>query len=128
MAGRIRMMPSRITAHDTRRVKTSDPVGRSFKQVDPFYTSPEWQALRKHIIKQRGWRCQDTKCETPRGPWKQIYSDHIIERQDGGAALDPRNILLRCGGCHGRKTRDEKAKRAGWIDMTPQGASDLKRN
>ena len=117
MRARIRTMPSRIKARDTRSIKPADPVGRSFKRVDPFYTSPEWTALRKHLVKVRGWRCQDPKCETPRGPWKQIYGDHIVERQDGGAALDPRNILLRCGVCHGRKTRDEKAKRAGWIDI-----------
>jgi hypothetical protein len=89
---------------------------RSGKRGGDFYLSPEWKALRNLLIKQRGWHCEDPKCETPRGPWKQIYGDHIVEIADGGAKLDRHNILLRCGVCHGRKTRDAKLKRAGWID------------
>jgi 5-methylcytosine-specific restriction protein A len=87
-------------------------VGRSGKVVDHFYISAEWKQLRNQIIKDRGWRCQDPACSTPRGPWKQIYGDHMVELSDGGSALDPRNVLLRCGACHGRKTTEAKARRA----------------
>lgn len=90
--------------------------GRHNKQADSFYLSPEWRAFRDRLIKERGWRCQDPKCQTPRGPWRQIYGDHVVEIADGGAKLDGRNVLLRCGMCHGRKTRDERARRHGWID------------
>lgn len=117
MAPRVRMMSSRLTARDTRKIKPRDGESRSNKRVDPFYISPEWKVLRAQIIKERNWRCEDPNCETPRGPWKQIYADHIKERHDGGAALDRRNILLRCGVCHGRKTRDQKAKRAGSVSV-----------
>jgi hypothetical protein len=93
------------------------PEARSAKQVDRFYVSPEWKAFRNSLIKQRGWCCEDPKCETPRGPWKMIYGHHIVEITDGGAKLDGANVLLCCGACHGRITRDNKAKRAGLIDV-----------
>jgi len=32
--------------------------------------------------------------------------------KDGGARLDPSNIMLRCAACHNRKTHREKAARA----------------
>jgi 5-methylcytosine-specific restriction protein A len=40
-----------------------------------------------------------------------VYGDHIIELQDGGALLDPANVMLRCAPCHGRKTAAERDKR-----------------
>ena len=30
---------------------------------------------------------------------------------DGGAALDERNVMLRCASCHSRKTASQRAKR-----------------
>jgi hypothetical protein len=120
------MAPRRLGAVSGNRLAPTD-ITRSSKRADSFYLSPEWKAFRNQLIKERGWRCEDHKCETPRGPWKQIYGDHIVEIADGGARFDRANVLLRCGGCHGRKTRDEKAKRAGWIDImaTPRGGSKL---
>jgi len=41
----------------------------------------------------------------------RIYGDHVIEIADGGALLDPRNIVLRCPACHTRKTNIARAKR-----------------
>jgi len=87
-------------------------VGRSGKVADSFYVSAEWKAFRNQLIKERGWRCEDPKCETPRSRWKQIYGDHVIEIVDGGAKLDRNNVLLRCAICHARKTKEAKAKRA----------------
>ena len=42
---------------------------------------------------------------------RMSLGDHIRELQDGGALLDPRNIMLRCGSCHTTKTIAERAKR-----------------
>jgi 5-methylcytosine-specific restriction protein A len=112
----VQMMRSRLVADDLRRIKPSDGESRKFKRVDSFYVSPEWKSFRNALIKERGWRCEDPKCETPRGPWKQIYGHHIIEIADGGAKLDRKNVLLNCGVCHGRVTQQNKAKRAGWLD------------
>lgn len=82
------------------------------KRVDPFYNSPEWRALMVVIKRHRGERCEDRE-HWPEHPriGIRIYGDHIIERKDGGAPLDPRNILLRCPPCHQRKTAAERAKR-----------------
>ena len=42
----------------------------------------------------------------------RVFGDHIIELKDGGALLDGRNVMLRCGSCHTRKTFEERAKRS----------------
>jgi 5-methylcytosine-specific restriction protein A len=116
MAARVHMAPSRLGASSAGRLQQPETT-RASKPTVAFYLSPEWKAFRNQLIKERGWRCEDPKCPIPFGPWKQVYGDHIIEMADGGAKLDPANVLLRCGVCHGRKTRDEKAKRAGLIDI-----------
>jgi 5-methylcytosine-specific restriction protein A len=83
------------------------------KKADPFYLSPEWKALMRHIIKVRGRRCEDQRHDVaaPR-EGVRLYGDHIVEVQDGGAKLDPSNVMLRCGPCHGRKTAEARAARA----------------
>jgi 5-methylcytosine-specific restriction enzyme A len=82
------------------------------KKADPFYLSPEWKALMRDIIKQRGRRCEDEQHD-PSKPREgmRVYGDHVIEIKDGGALLDPNNILCRCGPCHGRKTAAARADR-----------------
>jgi hypothetical protein len=72
----------------------------------------EWPALVRHLIATRGGWCEDPQCTTPnRGADQRIYGDHITELKDGGAQLDPANVMLRCAPCHGRKTAQEAAKR-----------------
>lgn len=63
------------------------------------------------IIKTRGRICEDPHCDTPHGPWRIIVGDHVVEIADGGARLDPANILLRCQACHNRKTAKGRATR-----------------
>ena len=83
------------------------------KRVDPFYASPEWKRLMAAIIQQRGRCCEDEDHDpaTPR-IGVRLYGDHVIEIADGGARLDPANVLLRCAPCHGRKTAMARAARA----------------
>jgi len=82
------------------------------KEADPFYLSPAWRALVARLIAQRGRRCEDPDCRKPdRGAGGRIFGDHIKELRDGGAPLDERNVLLRCGSCHSRKTAAERARR-----------------
>lgn len=96
------------------RVKVAQPA----KRADPFYLSPEWRALMDRLIAERGRRCQDPECNTPNRVPSRIFGDHIIERRDGGADLDPSNVLLRCGSCHTRKTAQARAQR---VAFRPQG-------
>lgn len=103
---RIKAAPLAIRAAEYR---TAPPPA---KMPDPFYASAAWRALMAEIIAQRGRRCEDPDCtKADRGRGGRIYGDHIHELRDGGAALDPKNILLRCGACHTRKTAAARAKR-----------------
>ena len=80
------------------------------KAPDPFYLSPEWRALMAEIIAERGRRCEDPVCERTAPP-SRVFGDHIVELADGGAPLDKRNVMLRCGACHTRKTAAARAAR-----------------
>jgi len=104
--------PSKLRPGRTKLRYTFVPKPR-FKQVQPFYVSPEWRALIKSIKQQRGNYCHDpahppSESRTAKG---RVYGDHIIELKDGGALLDPSNIMLRCHLCHQRKTWKERALR-----------------
>ena len=95
---RIAMAPQRLTP----RPKTALPV----------YNSPEWRSLIAGIIRERGRRCEDPHCQSAnRAAGQKVYGDHIHELSDGGALLDPNNVMLRCAPCHGRKTAAERNNR-----------------
>jgi 5-methylcytosine-specific restriction protein A len=102
---KLRNFNTRLKLFETKKLKPPE------KKADSFYSSPEWRSLMKQILKERTRRCQDPDCTTPRNVWGKIYGDHIVELKDGGAPLDPNNILLRCAPCHARKTLEERRKR-----------------
>jgi len=103
----VKMIGPRIAAIDTRAVKPPP------KRADNFYLTPEWRGLMDEIIAERGRRCEDPRCQSPDCTRKRIFGDHIVEIQDGGAKLDKKNVLLRCGSCHTRKTNEARAARHG---------------
>lgn len=82
--------------------------GRSLRppasgQTDGFYQSSPWQRLARSVKEARGYRCEECgvdKSDDPRG----LIADHVCERKDGGADLDPANIRLLCAACHNAKT------------------------
>lgn len=89
-------------------------AGDGPKRADPFYLSPAWRGFSTAIKRQRGYRCEGAGHEgdpdmtmTPRA----LIADHIVERRDGGADLDPLNIQLLCAACHARKTAAARAAR-----------------
>lgn len=94
------MLGSRVASTDLRSAMPST------KKAAPFYLTPEWRTLIAAIIKKRGRRCEDCGREGCR-----VYGDHVEELQDGGDALDERNIKLLCGSCHGKKTSAARAER-----------------
>lgn len=97
--GRLTSLPSRVAALPSR-------VRALPKVAEAFYLSPEWRKLVAAIKAERGSWC--AKC----GAGGRIIGDHIEERKDGGADLDPANVELLCMKCHARKTAAARAKRA----------------
>lgn len=76
------------------------------KIAEAFYQSKEWRSLVARIKRERGNWCQ--RC----GSTNRVIADHIVERKDGGADLDPANIELLCFAHHQRKTADARKRRA----------------
>jgi 5-methylcytosine-specific restriction enzyme A len=106
---KLKARPLRVRTADTRAVRP--PA----KTADPFYLSSEWRALVAQLIRERGRRCETRGCHRSHdadGKPIRIFGDHIVERRDGGAPLDPRNIRLLCGSCHTAKTAQARAARA----------------
>ena len=96
---RLRALPSRFGKPPSR-------WPAQVKQVDPHYSTAghrEWAIA----VKERArWQCEDCGAKGVR-----LHADHIIERKDGGADLDPANGRARCSSCHGIKTAKAKAER-----------------
>lgn len=99
--GRLKALPARLVAAPP-RLKPMPKV------ADAFYRSPEWLAVRRAVEARDGKFC---RCCGKAGV--RLFADHIVEIKDGGAKLDPANVQLLCGGCHGRKTEQAKAARVG---------------
>ena len=78
------------------------------KVADPFYSSPEWIALRDRVRREAGGRCQAPGCERVE---RRMFVDHIVELKDGGAPLDRGNLQLLCASLHVAKTAAERARR-----------------
>jgi len=103
----MKYLQPRLRMVDTRRLS---PPPRA--NAD-FYKSNDWRQFIGGLIYLRGRRCEDPACKSPNhGAGGVIFGDHIKELNDGGAALDPANIMLRCGPCHNRKTAIERGRRA----------------
>lgn len=106
---------------------THERAKQAPKTADRFYLSPEWRQLVQRLIALRGRRCQHCgKTREDDGSPVRLIGDHIVERKDGGADLDPANVELLCsrsggngeahadgeaGGCHARKTARARAER-----------------
>ena len=77
-----------------------------------FYQSPEWRALKASVIAERGRVCEGIDVPAHGVPTtERLHCDHRIELADGGAKLDPANIVLLCVPCHNRKTAASARKR-----------------
>lgn len=85
-----------------------DAAGRSAKPTMDFYGSAAWKKVRLEVQRACNRTCRGCgKTDT------RIYVDHIVELKDGGAPLDPGNLVGLCASCHAKKTARERAKRAG---------------
>lgn len=89
------------------RIGSAPPKVRLMpKLAEGFYNSVEWRRLVAQIKRERGNHC--ARC----GSDVRVIADHIIERKDGGADLDPANIELLCHKHHQAKTAKARAIRA----------------
>lgn len=110
MAGkgkRLASLPPMVGAIDMRTARPAPKV------AEAFYRSPEWRKLVASLIKQRGRRCEvrSPKCSDDGSGTVRLIGDHVHERRDGGAELDPTNVRLTCYACHNAKTAQERARR-----------------
>jgi 5-methylcytosine-specific restriction protein A len=99
---RLQRMGSRLGAAPS-RLRTAPKV------ADPFYLSTEWRAL-----KQRRRLDPDyyAACRRRKYPNERLILDHVRERRDGGAELDPANTEWLTMSEHQAKTARAKAERA----------------
>jgi hypothetical protein len=85
------------------------------KQVDAHYLTEEHKEWRKQVLGNAGNRCEAIengfRC-TKAAPESRMFADHIVERRDGGALLDPANGQCLCGAHHTKKTAAARAMRA----------------
>lgn len=99
------------------RLKTAAPrvgglaprVGLAPKLAETFYQSTAWKAMKARLARERGRRCQEPGCQTPHD---RVILDHIHERKDGGADLDPSNLQWLCFTHHERKTAASRRARS----------------
>lgn len=77
-------------------LRTAMPVA---KKADPELLTPEHRAWRDGVLRRAGYRCEwieDGRRCIKSAPHHRLIADHIIERKDGGAALDPTNGQCLC--------------------------------
>jgi 5-methylcytosine-specific restriction enzyme A len=87
------------------------------KVADAELQTSAHRAWRRVVLVKAGFRCEaiegdGTRCQA-HAPRDRLFADHIIERSDGGAALDPDNGQCLCGKHHTAKTIDARARRHG---------------
>ncbi len=98
------------------RVPPIDPrtARPPIKVADRELLTSDHRAWRAAVLNRAGWQCEATdagqRCLN-RHPGHRLFADHIVERKDGGAALDPGNGRCLCGTHHALKTLAERARR-----------------
>jgi 5-methylcytosine-specific restriction protein A len=100
--GRLKALPSS---------RLSRPVPRLFtppKTADPFYLSSEWRALRDRRRLDPDYYAARRRAKDG----EKLILDHVVERRDGGAELDPKNTQWLTMSEHNAKTAAKRAARA----------------
>jgi 5-methylcytosine-specific restriction enzyme A len=104
---KIPMISSGIRTLDTRTAKPPP------KRADPELLTDAHKGWAREVKRRAGWQCEwveaGKRCEV-RYP-ARLFADHIVERSDGGALLDPKNGRCLCGSHHTLKTVAARAAR-----------------
>jgi 5-methylcytosine-specific restriction enzyme A len=97
--GRLRVLRPTLATFDSSIARVPS------KQVDPYYVSPEWRALRIACL------CRDRyKCTAPGCTNTATVADHIVSRKAGGPdTLD--NLRSLCRSCDARIREDASGRR-----------------
>ena len=72
------------------------------------YQSDEHRRWRRTVLERGRFTC--VKCGAD-GRGVRLFADHIVEIEDGGAALDIANGACLCAACHAAKTALSKKNR-----------------
>lgn len=103
---RLATLSPRLGTLDTRTARPAPKV------ADAELLTPEHRAWAYEVKKRAGWKCQAPGCTAHgRRGGVRLYADHIVERRDGGAPLDPANGQALCGRHHSEKTARARAAR-----------------
>jgi 5-methylcytosine-specific restriction protein A len=106
----LRTSRPRLAAHDTRTARPRD------KQADAELQTSEHRAWRVIVCRRAGWRCEwvegGVRCDASFKRGDVMIADHIIERADGGALLDPNNGQCLCTAHNTLKGNRARAARA----------------
>ncbi len=105
----MRTLGPRVSVIDTR---AAPPIA---KEADPELLTPEHRAWRAEVLRRAGYRCEriedGVRCQST----GRLFANHKVERQDGGAKLDPANGECLCGRHHTLFTNQQRAKRMGAV-------------
>ncbi len=108
VAAKLKMLTSAIRTLDTRAIKVAPKV------ADAELQTSEYRRWRDEVYRRAGYRCQavdDGRRCAKAAPMHRMFADHIVERSDGGALLDPANGQCLCGSHHTTKTIAARARR-----------------
>ena len=109
---RLATLSPRLGTLDTRTARPAPKV------ADPELLTPEHKAWRQEVLKRAGWKCQAPGCTAHgRRGGVRLYADHIVERRDGGAPLDPANGQALCAKHHSEKTARARAARMATVSV-----------
>ena len=105
---KLRILGPLVRTVDTRTTKLPR------RQIDPVYSTPEFQTWRARVVERAGYRCEAIdnghRCSKAR-PDHRMYADHIIELRDGGQPFDVNNGQCLCASHHEIKTVAARTKR-----------------
>lgn len=71
----------------------------------PFYDSPQWQAVRRIVLRRDHYTCCD--CSSRANEVHHIVELTTANINDPNIALNPANLMSLCGQCHKKRTLSE---------------------
>jgi 5-methylcytosine-specific restriction protein A len=101
MAAKLKAAPPRVGALQSK-------VRQPAKVAEGFYSSPQWRAL----VASRKRDPDYARAKARAMPNERLILDHVRERKDGGAPLDPANTQWLTMSEHQAKTARARAARA----------------